>query len=339
MTRTVVKYSKIKLKKTMKKILLTIVAAFTLMSAWAIEDAEVTITMRSTNSRYSVVTLEQGAMYTNEKNATDIIANIGNTTTAINIYAMADYGKMSIMTTNDLVGVYLGFTTNSCTDDYTLTFTGVSGMQLYLVDHVENHIEPIIENGVYEFDASALSTIENRFQIAHSISVTTNAYGWASFSSNINLVAPAGLTVYEGSLAGDVLNLNAKDYIKANEGVILYGDANQTYQLTPGNGVDAYNNDLKPSSAWASHSGTIFVLHDEALYQYTGSDMPANKAYLQISSGPNPAPKHIRMVIAGTNAVDNVEVETVKAEKFVEGGQIFIRRGNEVFNLQGQIVK
>ena len=44
------------------------------------------------------------------------------------------------------------------------------------------------------------------------------------------------------------------------------------------------------------------------------------------------------MVINGTTAVDNVEAETVKAEKFVEDGQVYIRRGNEVYNLQGQKV-
>ena len=326
----------------MKKIFVTIMTlAVAIFQMQAIEDASISIQLESDNNRTSVVTLNQAAIYTaNEQNASEMLAQITNTTTAVNIYAIAPYGNMAIYGTNDLIGTYVGFTTNSRTN-YTLTFGGVTGSQLYLIDHGVSpiHIEPIVENGVYPFTAAASSTINNRFEIARSFSVTMNAYGWASFSSSIDLIAPAGLTVYEGALAGDVLNLNAKDYIKANEGVILYGDANQTYQLTPGNGVDAYNNDLKPSSAWASHSGTIFVLHDEALYQYTGSDMPANKAYLQISSGPNPAPKHIRMVIAGTTAVDNVEVETVKAEKFVEDGQVYIRRGNEVFNLQGQIVK
>lgn len=325
----------------MKKIFVTIMTlAAAVFQMQAIEDASISILLESDNNRSSVVTLNQAAIYTaNEQNASEMLAQITNTTTAVNIYAIAPYGNMAIYGTNDIIGTYVGFTTNSRTN-YSLTFGEVSGSQLYLIDHGVSPIQVVaIENDVvYPFTAAATSTINNRFEIARSFSVTLNAYGWASFSSNINLVAPAGLTVYEGALAGDVLNLNAKDYIKANEGVILYGDANQTYQLTPGSGVDAYDNSLKPSSAWTSNTGNIYVLHDEALYQYTGSDMPANKAYLPLPGGANNTPKHIRMVINGTTAVDNVEAESVKAEKFVEDGQIFIRRGNEVYNLQGQKV-
>ena len=325
----------------MKKIFVTIMTlAAAVFQTQAIEDASISILLESDNNRSSVVTLNQAAIYTaNEQNASEMLAQITNTTTAVNIYAIAPYGNMAIYGTNDIIGTYVGFTTNSRTN-YSLTFGEVSGSQLYLIDHGVSPIQVVaIENDVvYPFTATASSTIDDRFEIARSFSVTLNAYGWASFSSNINLVAPAGLTVYEGTFAGDVLNLNAKDYIKANEGVILYGDANQTYQLTPGNGsADFADNDLKPSSAWTSNTGNIFVLKDEALYRYTGSEMPANKAYLQISG--NNAPQRIRMVINQSQAVENVAVESVKAEKFVENGHIYIRRGNEVYNLQGQIVK
>ncbi len=325
----------------MKKIFVTIMTlAVAVFQMQAIEDASISILLESDNNRSSVVTLNQAAIYTaNEQNATEMLAQITNTTTAVNIYAIAPYGNMAIYGTNDLIGTFVGFTTNSRTS-YTLTFGGVTGSQLYLIDHGVSpvHIEPIVENGVYPFTAAASSTINNRFEIARSFSVTMNAYGWASFSSSIDLVAPAGLTIYEGALAGDVLNLNAKDYIPANEGVILRGDANETYSLIPGTGTsDFADNDLKASSAWTSNTGNIFVLHDEALYQYTGSDMPANKAYLDL--GTAPAPARISMRVNGETAIDNVEVEAVKAVKFIENGQILIKRGEAVYNMQGQIVK
>ena len=325
----------------MKKIFVTIMTlAVAVFQMQAIEDASISILLESDNNRSSVVTLNQAAIYTaNEQNATEMLAQITNTTTAVNIYAIAPYGNMAIYGTNDLIGTFVGFTTNSRTS-YTLTFGGVTGSQLYLIDHGVSpvHIEPIVENGVYPFTAAASSTINNRFEIARSFSVTMNAYGWASFSSSIDLVAPAGLTIYEGALAGDVLNLNAKDYIPANEGVILRGDANETYSLIPGTGTsDFADNDLKPASAWTSNTGNIFVLHDEALYQYTGSDMPANKAYLDL--GTAPAPARISMRVNGETAIDNVEVEAVKAVKFIENGQILIKRGEAVYNMQGQIVK
>ena len=192
------------------------------------------------------------------------------------------------------------------------------------------------------------ATISNRFFIFYNAAsfayaVTLNSYGWASFSCNedVELSTPAGLKAYKGTLnaAGNELQLNEVDDIAANMGVILYGTPSTTYYLVPTTATaDFAGNALKASVDWTSNTGNIYVLHDEALYQYTGSDMPANKAYLQISSGPNPAPKHIRMVINGTTAVDNVEAEAVKAEKLVEDGQVYIRRGNEVYNLQGQKV-
>jgi hypothetical protein len=77
-------------------------------------------------------------------------------------------------------------------------------------------------------------------------------------------------------------------------------------------------------------------LKGDALYQYTGTEMPANKAYIQIAG--SSAPQRIRMVINGAQGVENVEA-TVKAEKFYENGQLFIRRGEHVYDLQGQIVK
>ena len=129
-----------------------------------------------------------------------------------------------------------------------------------------------------------------------------------------------------------------KQYFCSRKGVIVYGAPSTTYYFSTGSGSSSFSgNDLQPASAWENHSGTIFVLKDEALYRYTGSDMPANKAYLQIS-GPNNAPKRITMRFNTPTAIDNVETGS-HVEKVVENGQIFIRRGNEVFNLQGQTIK
>ena len=152
----------------MKKIFVTIMTlAAAIFQMQAVEDASVSIQLESDNNRTSVVTINQAAIYTaNEQNATEMLAQITNTTTAVNIYAMAPYGKMAIMGSNYIRGTYVGFTTNSRTN-YTLTFGGVTGSQLYLIDHGVNpiHVEPIVENGVYPFTAAASSTIEDRFEI------------------------------------------------------------------------------------------------------------------------------------------------------------------------------
>ena len=326
----------------MKKIFVTILtlatAAFQMQ---AIEDASVSIQLESDNNRTSVVTLNQAAIYTaNEKNATEMLAQITNTTTAVNIYAIAPYGKMAIMGSNDLIGTYVGFTTNSRTS-YTLTFGGVTGSPLYLIDHGVSpiHIEPIVENGVYPFTATASSTIDDRFEIVRSFPVTLNEYGWASFSCSIDVVAPAGLTAYKGNISGDVLNLNTVDYIAANQGAILYGDANQSYNLVPGYGsADFAGNDLRPTSAYTTSMQNVFVLKGDAFLEYIGTGaLAANKAFIQLPAQSG-APTRIRMVVNHATGVENAAVEA-KDEKFVENGQILIRRGNEVYNLQGQIVQ
>lgn len=239
-------------------------------------------------------------------------------------------------------------------NDYTLTFSNFDGEDITFKDMVTGDeivlSSSIIYPYVYNFsieDSEKNQAINDRFVINYNpaafvTSLTTNAYGWATFSYNANVqpALPAGLKIYKGAIAGDVLNLSEMNYVAANEGVIVYGAPNTKYYFAAGSGSSDYSgNSLKPSSAWTSNTGNIYVLHDEALYQYTGSDMPANKAYLPLPGGVSSAPKHIRMVINDVTAIDNVEAEAVKAEKFVENGEIFIRRGNEVYNLQGQIVK
>ena len=199
--------------------------------------------------------------------------------------------------------------------------------------------------GVYTFTWEyATNTLAITFPVPPtptSYTVTPNSFGYASFSAAEATVIPTtGVTVYKGAINGDALDLTPiTDYIPANTGVIVMGTAGQPYEfeVTSAAVADLSDNALKAYTDWASHSGTIFVLKDEALYRYTGSDFPDNKAYLQISSANN-APKRISLRFNQTTAIDNVEAGA-QAEKFVENGQIYIRRGNEVFNLQGQIVK
>ena len=178
-------------------------------------------------------------------------------------------------------------------------------------------------------------------------SVTTNAYGLATFSYASDLEAVENdVKLYKGDLNGNVLDLDEVDYVKANEGVIVYGAANTTYHFNVGNGgtSDFTGNELLPASAWdyAAQDGySIYVLSGNMLYLYEGDQMKPNKAFLKVNQNPisGNAPARISMRFNGTQDVENAEAEDAKAVKFVENGEIFIRRGNEVYNLQGQIVK
>lgn len=340
----------------MKKIFLIILGfvAMTSLQAANTEVARITLSGDGgAESSYVTLRLDPTATEVTTTSYFGVMDEVGQ----VNIYVPYDNGQWSAYKANNLTNVALTVITNRRDASYTLTFnvpTSTDGLTLY--DKATGTSTPIVHNGSYPFEvnttlhpsyvAGTNYTIADRFYInydatAFEASVTTNAYGWASFSydADLTLTLPAGLKIYKGAIAGDVLNLSEMDYVAANEGVIVYGAPNTKYYFAAGSGSSDYSgNSLKPSSAWTSNTGNIYVLHDEALYQYTGSDMPANKAYLPLPGGASSAPKHIRMVIAGTTAVDNVEAESVKAEKFVEDGQVYIRRGNEVFNLQGQKV-
>lgn len=188
--------------------------------------------------------------------------------------------------------------------------------------------------------------------------VIMNAYGYSTFSTDknrkIKALANQNLKAYKAaySEAGDVqtltLTLITDSIIPANNGVILIGDPNVTYSLNTVEGYlgDLASNDLNPASDWATtyankQNYDFYVLHDNLMYLYTGATMKEHKAYLPIYKGSGDAPKRIRMVIAETEETQGIEdtEATVKALKFVENGQVLIKRGERVYNVQGQIVK
>ena len=262
------------------------------------------------------------------------------------IYALYNGVKYNPFAMKSYENQPLGIKTTGQTS-YTLYFDDVVGT-VNLYDRKLGAAVPVTEGGDYAFTISneeKNSLINDRFYLnydaaAFAYSLTTNEYGWASYSNDVDVKpsTPSGLIVYTGQFDGvETLNLVSVDYVKAGEGVIVYGEPNTTYYFAVDAGESVYvNNALKPASAWASHTGTIFCLKGDALYEYTGSDMPANKAYLQV--GGASAPRRISLRFNQEQGVENVKAG-VKAEKFVENGQILIKRGENVFNLQGQIVK
>jgi hypothetical protein len=208
------------------------------------------------------------------------------------------------------------------------------------------------EAGVYTFTWNyTTNTLEITFPTpapVYAAEVTTNAYGLATFSYNADLEAvESGVKLYKGAIDGEFLDVDEVNYVKADEGVIVYGEANTTYHFNVGNGETSSfaGNQLLPSSAWnlAEQDGfDIYVLSGNLLYLYEGTEMKPNKAFLKVNQNPmsgNNAPRRISLRFNQEQGVENVAPEAVKAEKFVENGVIYIRRGNEVFNLQGQIVK
>ena len=210
------------------------------------------------------------------------------------------------------------------------------------------------EAGVYTFTWNYITntlTIDFPAPVP-TTSVTTNAYGFCSFASNEAVEFLGGLKAYKGifnpaTFELDLVEVGTK--VPANTGVILWNSAETAETFYYNVGVDASAADMSGNNFVGAVDATpvagisadaIYCLHGNELMKYVGTeDIPAGKAYLPVTvSGSNPAPKHIVMRFNNTTAVDNVEAG-VEAVKFVEDGQILIRRGNEVYNLQGQIVK
>lgn len=328
----------------MKKMFISVIALAMSVMAMATETAYVELRLTGNSGLYDEMTLTEDDGYTNayEDGADAEKIMYQANTRSVLIYGFVGSLKCGDVAAANLDGLAIGFKTNMIDQNYTISFEVAEGRELKLYDRVTKTTTTITEGESYAFsvDASLVGQHEvaDRFVIgAPSYTVTTNAYGWASFSSIDGLAIPAGLVAYKGAINGEVLDLNEVDHIAANEGVILKGEANHAYVLELGTGSsDFAGNDLKPATAWASHSGTIFVLKDEALYEYTGSDFPANKAYLQISG--NNAPRRISLRFGQEQGVEEIEAG-VNAVKFVENGQILIKRGEAVYTLQGQIVK
>lgn len=189
----------------------------------------------------------------------------------------------------------------------------------------------------------------------------TDAGGWATFASPVDLAVPAGLTAYKASYekteTEEILNLTEISVIPANTGVILKGTASEDYILTP---TDAEASDVSDNVLVGCVTRTdvsaeratkdIFCMRYSGSYDFTGfflyegQYVPAGKAYLALPklSQPSSAPRKVRFVIKNEQTVTDIELtgaDTVEATKFIENGQLFIRRGEAVYNLQGVRVK
>ena len=268
------------------------------------------------------------------------------------IYGFVGTKKCEFIYSNDLHGIEFGFTSNVTETKYHLYISSNFANSYQLYDNVTNQYIALDGSVTdYAFTATAgRVNVENRFSIytpapVTGYTVTPNAAGYATFSAAEATVIPDGATAYTGTISGEVLVLNqiTGGYVPAGTGVIVAGVAGTPYNFAIYAGsVDAIGgNALKATATYNTSMKNVYVLKGNAFLEYVGTNaLAANKAYIQLqAAGPNNAPARISLRFNGTTAVENVEAEAVKAEKFIENGQVFIRRGEAVYNMQGQIVK
>ena len=352
----------------MKKLFISLMAV--LFSAYVVAAdsaiARITITGTTSGGSAQITLIENPSYSAGYDNGYDAPCNINlaeDIPKTLHIYSYIGANKYSTIATNNLDGLSVDFITNLLDDEYTMTFevfTLAPGRTLDIYDLNENQRTDIDPSESYTFTATkGHNEIKDRFVInyvAPVASVTTNEDGWASFAYTAD-VAPAdpSLAVYKGALNNSDMENPAivltavTTGIPAGEGVFVHGEPLTTYYFSATTATAFSGNDLVGCTVATDPAGisdAIYTLRNvggvTGLYNYVGTAaIPAGKAYLPIPvSGPNPAPAHVRMVINGAQGVENVAGEAVKAVKFVgEDGQIYVRRGEEVYNLQGQIVK
>jgi len=196
--------------------------------------------------------------------------------------------------------------------------------------------------------------------------ITSNVDRWASFAAAENLKVPSGVTVYKAVYSNEggdeVLNLtDAGSVIPAGTGVLLRSeDASTPYGFTTatsGEASDAAGNFTgnclvgcvtRTDISSVLENNDVFCLRRSDLYEmtgfflYTGQYIPAGKAYLKLSKeGAAPAPaRRIRLVVDAENTATAIDAASaVSVTKFVRDGQLFIRRGDAVYTVQGTRVK
>lgn len=209
------------------------------------------------------------------------------------LYGYVENRKCGVIATNNLEGMILTLETVGETN-YDISFYNVGGTNTYyLIDLVGGTyvIQIAASNVMHLTGVAANSTLADRFMISQMpvvavTSVTTNDYGWATFSYDQDLVPvnATAQTLYKGAINGEYLDLNAVDYVPNGQGVLVKGEANTTYYFAAGSGNDGFgDNDLKATSMYNTSMKNVFVLKGNAFLEYVGTNaLAANKAYIQL---------------------------------------------------------
>ena len=339
----------------MKKTLISILAVVFSMSAMAVPSALIKLTLTGETGGSNEMTLLEDSPYSTGYDQDfdgENMMSLSNAKSVL-LYSYIGATPYQMIYTNVLDGLEISFTTNMDDSQYYIAIDYLMGRtDLVLYDRVA-HKSVALDGSVasYPFNAVAGQVeVNGRFVIGvpAAYNVTLNAYGFASFSASESVVVPDGVDAYQAkfvSMNEEVtLTKIAEKIIPANTGVILYGAASANHSLAVlNNGATALPeillNDLKPSTAWAGATSNAFVLKGDALYEYVGSDFPDNKAYLKLPGGSSAAPKRISFRFNGTTDIDEVQSDNVQCTKFIENGQLLIKRGNAVYNLKGQMVR
>lgn len=237
-------------------------------------------------------------------------------------------------------------------DNNTLRFTTLSTVapQIYTPLYV-------MMPGEVDFGVVTIDWAEKSSDLAEKAVISVSNAGYTSYyNSKKGYEMPIGMEGY--IFNNETLNIEKKyevgQFVPAGEALVLkaaQGNYNLylgaastqkeaknallgTDEITPLEAdADYYFYALTLNAAKEPNSvGFYWMVEDGAAFTNG-----AHKAYLKLAKNSNAAPRYLFNGTEETTAVENVE--TVEAVKFIENGQVLIKKNGVVYNVMGQIVK
>ena len=326
------------------------------------EDATVSISTNSYDAIKCATSKKSGSM----------IIEVPALTKKLYIHAGGWNGESATLTITPAGTVTASPTSLSLTGD-----AGISGSGTFTLSDGTIHDYVITLNDVTEATEITLSS-SKRFVVygvnyelmgnvvQNSTTSATNGY-YSTFYAPCRMQIPAkdnsdndiSVTAYTATYSSETLTLHPltgtaaeKSVIPANTPVVLKASTAGAYTLSPTDedAGTAGSNDLKgltdakDPKAITKNGGTICVLGVDGttagFYKFTGSSLGANKAYLIVPAGGTGAPS-IRFVVEEENNATNISnvEENVDAIKFIQNGQLFIKKNGVVYDMLGTVVR
>ena len=190
---------------------------------------------------------------------------------------------------------------------------------------------------------------------------TIGATGWTTFSSTVpldlsNLGTATAYYASSAAAAGVTLTPTTTTALAATKGIMLKGtpSAKVYIPIATAAGSDISGNLLVgcPNGATVKHDDNngynyVFVNNSgtgEFQHIVSGAngivEIPAGKAYLSLASAPTGAPDRFRIIEAGNDATDIQSIEANEvAVKFIENGQLLIRKDGVVYDMTGRVIR
>ena len=192
----------------------------------------------------------------------------------------------------------------------------------------------------------------------HDITIAKE-YGWASMYLSYPVLVPTNCTAYypkSTDVSGSYVTLTAYSSgstIPKNTGVVVKdntwdGTSDHTFSFaySTASGTAAENNMLSGTVTEKSAASGDYVLsgdettHSQCVFApYGGSKLAAYKAYIPAANAP--AAPSIRFIIEEENDATNLgNIESAdEAVKFIQNGQLFIKKNGVVYDMMGRVIR